>query len=477
MSTVLVTNNNDSGAGSLRQAVLTALPFTVTLTAASSVPVSVGYTTVAGTAVAGVDFMATSGTVVIPAGQTHASFTVAIYGNTTAVSGNHFTVALLGASGMVLSADNAVGTATITTPTFRTVNFGGNIRGVYTDASGQTVTISLHGAGSGVLILANTTGNVDADSVQLSNTNAGSQLVIATSRNATTNIGLIQSTSPLGSILAGSTNLTSDLTLTTVRTVILHSIDGSGQPDGSTITLGAGASAVLDLGTVSDCSIVSGSAIRILAVNSWTDTGTKGTISAPSFGTIASKGNFAPMLNATAGSITTVSVKGAITGGVTSTGAVRNIVAGTVSNATFNVAGDIVQFAAVGAVTNSTVRAGDHLDSFTSAQLLASRLFGGVAITATMLPVDRTAFVGVSASAIGRVNIRGVKNASAFADSFIVAPKLGIVTISPFSSADATGTEGIAAETVAAVVFTPPGSKRIVDRTNYTSGNFVVRML
>jgi large repetitive protein len=60
---------------------LTAFAFTVSLSVAYDVPVTVDYATANGTATAGSDYQATSGTLTIPAGQTSGTITVPVTGD------------------------------------------------------------------------------------------------------------------------------------------------------------------------------------------------------------------------------------------------------------------------------------------------------------------------------------------------------------------------------------------------------------
>lgn len=68
--------------------------FAINLSSSSSVPVTVDYTTVDGTAVAGTDYIAASGTVVIPAGVSQTNIAVQIVGDTDVESDVDFTLEL-----------------------------------------------------------------------------------------------------------------------------------------------------------------------------------------------------------------------------------------------------------------------------------------------------------------------------------------------------------------------------------------------
>jgi Calx-beta domain len=91
----------------------TPLGFTVTLTPASPIDVTVDYATVDGTASAGSDYVAASGTLTIPAGQTSAAITVDVNGDTDVEPNETLTLSLsspLGAK--IVPPTTATGTIT-----------------------------------------------------------------------------------------------------------------------------------------------------------------------------------------------------------------------------------------------------------------------------------------------------------------------------------------------------------------------------
>jgi len=86
--------------------------FTVTLSAAAAGPVTVNYATADGSATAGVDYVAASGTLTFPAGQTTKTVSVTVNGDTTAEPAETFSVTLSAPTGATLA--KASGTGTIT---------------------------------------------------------------------------------------------------------------------------------------------------------------------------------------------------------------------------------------------------------------------------------------------------------------------------------------------------------------------------
>ncbi len=88
------------------------LGFTVTLSKASATPVTVQYATSNGTATAGQDYTAASGTVTFAAGETSKTVNVAVAGDATVEADETFTVTLTAPSGATIAAASAVGTIT-----------------------------------------------------------------------------------------------------------------------------------------------------------------------------------------------------------------------------------------------------------------------------------------------------------------------------------------------------------------------------
>ncbi|MEI6252360.1 MAG: Calx-beta domain-containing protein, partial [Mycobacteriaceae bacterium] len=86
--------------------------FTVSLSKASATPVTVGYTTANGTATAGTDYTAATGTLTFAAGTTSQTVAVKIIGDTVVEPSETFTVTLTKPSGATLA--RATATATLT---------------------------------------------------------------------------------------------------------------------------------------------------------------------------------------------------------------------------------------------------------------------------------------------------------------------------------------------------------------------------
>jgi chitinase len=90
----------------------TLIAFTVKLSQAASGPVTVSYATADGTALAGSDYTARSGTITFAAGETSKTIQIAVTGDTSVESNETFTVSLSGAAGATIADGSAVGTIT-----------------------------------------------------------------------------------------------------------------------------------------------------------------------------------------------------------------------------------------------------------------------------------------------------------------------------------------------------------------------------
>jgi hypothetical protein len=96
--------------------------FTATLSAASSQPVTVAYATADGTAAAGGDYRATSGTLTVPAGQTTGTITVPVNGDRLPEADETFFVNLSSPTNAVIADGRGVGTIADDEPRIRIGN-------------------------------------------------------------------------------------------------------------------------------------------------------------------------------------------------------------------------------------------------------------------------------------------------------------------------------------------------------------------
>ncbi|MFO1084224.1 MAG: Calx-beta domain-containing protein [Reyranellaceae bacterium] len=90
----------------------TQITFTVKLSQAASGPVTVNYATADGTALAGSDYTARTGTLTFAVGETSKTIQITVAGDTAVESTESFTVGLSGAAGATIADGSAVGTIT-----------------------------------------------------------------------------------------------------------------------------------------------------------------------------------------------------------------------------------------------------------------------------------------------------------------------------------------------------------------------------
>lgn len=96
--------------------------FTITLSEPASGDVTVNYATADGTATAGTDYTAQSGTVTISAGQSSTTVTVSVIGDTVAEPNETFQVSLSQAAGAIIGDGQGVGTIVDDEPHFLTID-------------------------------------------------------------------------------------------------------------------------------------------------------------------------------------------------------------------------------------------------------------------------------------------------------------------------------------------------------------------
>jgi len=119
---------------------LTPVTVTLTLNTAATAATTVGWTTVAGTATAGTDFQAASGTATFAAGSTTATITVYLVGDTTFEPDEAFTVKLTSWGAFNLADGSGVVTVTNDDPAPLTVSVG---NATTTEGNRGTTTVSI----------------------------------------------------------------------------------------------------------------------------------------------------------------------------------------------------------------------------------------------------------------------------------------------------------------------------------------------
>ncbi len=205
----------------------------------------------------------------------------------------------------------------------------------YIDNDGSTVKIKLSGNGTVVL-----TQDENGRSLTLTGTDQGSSLSVSVSggTDKITTLHNINVALAIKSIAAKNVNITGNVTIGgAVSTVTLRDVDGDGQ---SLLSIGGSSSArsaSVTMANVTDLTINSGAPIKTLSVSNWIDTNDNDVVTAPFASSIKSKLDFAAGLrldgdNAPAYTLSTVSVKGALSGVWSVDGDAKSVSAGSITD-------------------------------------------------------------------------------------------------------------------------------------------------
>jgi hypothetical protein len=299
--------------------------FTVSLDFASAASVTVDYATADGTAFAGTDYTATSGTLTFAAGVTSQTVSVPLLVDANATGTTTFTLNLSSPSSNAI-VDGGQGTGTITNLPVTNINFSAKSVAKYTDSNGRTVEWQLSGPGSGVVSVVGSP--AVAVEVTVTSTTNRSHLSVISSPKATTNLESLEINGSLATLNAPHVELEGDLTVTgTISTLILAGASGS-----HTLSIeGSSTRGTLELGDVSDLSVMTAEPLNAVTATQWTNLSTTDVITAPLITTLKVSGDFGAALTVGSGAaaLQTVRVGGAITGGSWSVnGSTGTIVAG-----------------------------------------------------------------------------------------------------------------------------------------------------
>ena len=314
-----------------------------------------------------------------------------------------------------------------------TVTFGGKQKAVYTDASGDRVTLSLKGPGTATVSFpGGATGDADATSITVDGTTAASSLVI-NAKGGGTSTGAITVNGSLKSLTGKTADLTGDLTVAgSIGRLALRSAGG-----GRTITYaGAGAPATLAFGAVSDVSLNSAAPIKSIRATQWLDAdATPDTISAPSVGAVMTKGEFAA--------------------GITTATLLR---------------------AKFGALIGSDIRADSSIGTIATGSMTNSRVFAGVAPAVSALPSTAADFANPAAS------IRAVSVKGAFSGSLVAAPSVGRAVLGTVNPANGGAPFGLGTDRLQSLSALTPTRRLRLSRLDdpagsVTEGDFNVRLI
>jgi hypothetical protein len=264
--------------------------FTVTLSQAIVADATVNWATTDGTAtVAGNDYVAASGILTIPAGQTTGIITVVVKGDTVPESDKTIFLNIDYAEGADIV--DGQGRCVILDDDGVFLPFGGKTKAQFNDANHEQVTVQLTGPGSGQVHLSAPDG-VDALGVVLNGTTALSSLTITTTGlGCKTTVGGIVVNGSLNALTAKTTDLLGGVVVTgSLKTLQLDDVAG-----GSTISIGGPAkptdAVTIRFDQVSDLVIDSRTPISALTVTEWRDVNTPAdAIRAPWLGRLTTTG-------------------------------------------------------------------------------------------------------------------------------------------------------------------------------------------
>ena len=306
----------------------------------------------------------------------------------------------------------------------------------FTDASGDPVTITLTGPGSGQVIFPDT-GNADAGQVVVNNVAVSSALTI-TAGGAGTAVGELTVNGSLKSLtfrnadLAGAMNVTG-----TIPKIAMRNAGGSIALNGA-----GGAPAAITLAQAKDLTLTTASPIRSLRLNEWLDTdATPDLITTPTLSALAARGAFEAGVSA----------------------------------------GAIGRHTAGGALNGAVIRATGSIASITVGSVADSSVFVGVRDEVTTLPDDPADFVD-PATTLGAFTVRS-RSAGSFRNTLIAAGNVGKVNVGTVTTGNNGTTFGVAGLTAKSITGATDAGDRIKASRlddpsgSQTLGNFVIRLL
>jgi hypothetical protein len=173
------------------------------------------------------------------------------------------------------------------------VTFSAGHPATYTDASGDVVTVSLKGPGSGE-VLFNATGNADASGMTVTGTTGASTITMST-KGAGTTLGGLTVSGSLKSITAKNTDFSGDFSVPgTLSSATFRNATGTMNVNGA-----GGPATSFTLAQAQDVGITSASPIKSVKAGAWLDTdATQDLITAPAIGSINVAGAFQANVNA-----------------------------------------------------------------------------------------------------------------------------------------------------------------------------------
>lgn len=381
------------------------LPFTVSVSPSLTGTVTVNYATANGTAQAGIDYVAESGTLTFAPGRIVDTVFVPVPEQFIPAQSKTLSLTISDASNDLVIL-NPVAEGTINYLNLAEVPFYGaaaatpgnparrTLNAVYTDALGQVVTVSMKGPGTGdILFLGNSSVNTNAYEIVLDgNTTAATSFAVRVARGGQTSITSFVDSGSVGLVDARQLNVVSSFTVVGSANIVNLGL----LEDASLIVGGAnsGQTVALNLQNVVNSTINSAIPIRTLTTGSYVNTsGSALPITAPSIGNVFSAGNFQGTIETA--SLQSLAVNGTLDGGVI---------------------------------------ASSSIGSISAAAIVDSTLFAGIASGLTSLPTTPSQFSNTAAS-IGSVRVRGVFSDSLLAAATVNNMRAGEVLTTPGGAA------------------------------------------
>ena len=314
------------------------------------------------------------------------------------------------------------------------VTFGGRVAGRYTTAAGA-VTVTLRGPGTGRLSF--DAGSAGRVALSLSGTTRASVVTIAAARAAP--LADIAVEGSLGRLSASHGDLSGPLTVSgSAGRVTL------GDLSGSVSVGGASGAAYLTFGDVAaGSSITSAVPIAALTVRSWEPPSSLlevSAITAPSIGTLVSRGPFA-------------------------------------ADVTLSAAGTSLGRGSFGSLSDAIIQTAGSIGRVTVGDVTGSEVTAGVAAGLAGLPTAATDFTNAAA----RLDAFVQRPKATFSDSQIAAYAIGTAMLGTTTSDDGT-TAGVAAHSIATARVPPLAGGKVVRHLDavaesIVSGDIVLRLL
>jgi subtilase family serine protease len=364
------------------------LPFEVDIAPSLTGAVSVNYATADGTAIAGKDYQATSGTLTFIPGRIQQFVNVPVYQQFIAQQDKTLTLNLSNVVGAVELLNTSI-TGTIHYVTLAALAFSAKQKAVYYDGLNQRVTVTMRGIGSGdVVFLGGSSNETNAYEILTNGTNAGSGVQVRVAGGGQTTFDDFIASSTIGSIDAPTLNILSSVSVTGgLSSLKLGYVAGAAITIGSSTTTPATA---MTFNRALNTTITSATPISTLTAGAYLNTtGSALDITAPSVGKVKVTGNFG----------------------------------GTI------VTNNIVSLNVGGTIDNGAILATGNIGSVTADSITASSFFAGIASGATTVPTAEADFVNQK-SLIGKIKVAhgGVFSNTVIAGWDVQSVSVGAVT-------------------------------------------------